>query len=97
MPVPDPIPSPRHSMMQGFRKIVRLLVLLALIIAALAVILVSRGDPDPLAHVHMLVATALGTGLTVLVGTGLMTLVFMSNSTGHDDAAAKFQKESDAE
>jgi len=42
-----------------------------------------------LEHVHMLIATALGIGLTVLVGTGLMTLVFISNSSGHDEAASK--------
>ena len=69
-----------------------MLALLAMVIAALAVALVARGDPDPLSHVHMLIATALGTGLTVLVGTGLMTLVFISNSSGHDEAAAKFEE-----
>jgi hypothetical protein len=37
----------------------------------------------------MLIATALGIGLTVLVGTGLMTLAFISNSSGHDEAASK--------
>ena len=34
------------------------------------------------------VATALGVGLTVLLGTGLMGLVFLSDRGGHDDAAA---------
>ncbi len=46
----------------------------------------------------MLIATALGVGLTVLLGTGLMTLVFLSSSSGHDDAAAPhIHKESDDE
>jgi hypothetical protein len=97
MPVPDPIPSPRHSTMQRFWRIFRLLALLAIVIAAIAVLLVARGDPTPLAHIHMLIATALGIGLTVLVGTGLMTLVFISNSSGHDEAAASFHEESDKE
>ncbi len=85
MPQPDPIPSPRHSMMRRFWRIFRLLALLSIVIAALAVYLVARGDPT--LHVHMLVATALGIGLTVLLGTGLMTLVFLSSSSGHDESA----------
>ena len=36
----------------------------------------------------MLIATALGIGFTVLLGTALMTLVFLSAASGHDDAAA---------
>ena len=86
MPDPDPIPSPRHSTMRRFWRIFRLLALLSIIIAAIAVVLVARGDPT--VHVHMLIATALGIGLTVLVGTGLMTLVFLSSSSGHDEEAA---------
>ena len=72
MPVPDPVPSPRHSTMRRFLRIFRLLALLATVIAALA-----------------------GIGFTVLVGTGLMTLVFLSNSSGHDEAAAHFNAEKD--
>jgi hypothetical protein len=95
MPVPDPIPSASRLQTQRFWKIFRLLVLLAILIAAIAVMLVARGDPAPLVHVHMLIATALAAGLTVLLGAGLMTLVFISNSSGHDEAAANFHNESD--
>jgi len=35
------------------------------------------------------VSPALGAGLTVLLGTALMSLVFLSNKSGHDDAAAR--------
>jgi hypothetical protein len=93
MPQPDPVPSPRHSMMRRFWRIFRLFALLSIVIAAIAVILVAQGDPT--IHVHMLIATALGIGLTVLVGTGLMTLVFISNSSGHDEAAARPAEEND--
>jgi len=72
-------------MMRRFWRIFRLLALLSIFIAALAVLLVARGDPAT--HVHMLIATALGVGLTVLLGTGLMTLVFLSSSSGHDEQA----------
>jgi hypothetical protein len=95
MPIPDPIASERWSTTRRFWRIFRLLALLAVVTAAIAVVLVARGDAAPFAHVHMLIATALGIGLTMLVGTGLMTLVFISNSSGHDEAAANFHDESD--
>lgn len=83
---PDPIPTPRQAIARRFWRVFRLLALLSMAIAALAVVLVVRGDPGT--HVHMMIATALGVGLTVLLGTGLMTLVFLSSSSGHDDQAA---------
>ena len=95
MPQQDPIPSPRQSTKCRFWRIFRVLVLLALVIAAIAVVLVSRGDPT--FHVHMMIATGAGIFMTVLVGTGLMTLVFISNSSGHDEAAAHFHEENDEE
>ena len=81
----DPPPSPRHAVMRRFWRIFRLLALLSIAIAGLGVVLVARGDPGT--HVHMMVATALGVGLTVLLGTGLMTLAFLSSSSGHDEQA----------
>jgi hypothetical protein len=85
MPRPDPVPSPRHSTLRRFWRIFRLLALLSIVIAAIAVLLVARGDRT--VHIHMLIATALGIGLTVLLGTALMTLLFLSADSGHDDAA----------
>jgi hypothetical protein len=82
--------------MRRFWRLFRLLALLSIVIAAIAVVLVARGDPTT--HVHMLIATALGVGLTVLLGTGLMTLVFLSSSSGHDDeATTQIRQESDEE
>ncbi|HEX5259209.1 MAG TPA: hypothetical protein VFW35_10580 [Sphingomicrobium sp.] len=72
-------------MKRRFWRVFRLMVLLSIIVAAVAVILVSRGDPT--LHIHMLIATGLGIGATVLLGTSLMTLVFLSAESGHDDAA----------
>ena len=86
MPVHDPVPSPRASLKQRFWRIFRLMLLLALVIAAIAMILVAQGDPT--LHINMLIATGLGVGFTVLLGTSLMTLVFLSADSGHDDAAA---------
>ena len=42
-PKPDPPPSPRHSVMRQFWRIFRLLALLSIVIAAIAVVLVTRG------------------------------------------------------
>jgi hypothetical protein len=82
-------------MMQRFWRIFRLLALLSILIAAIAVILVARGDST--IHINMLIATALGIGLTVLLGTGLMTLVFLSADSGHDDEVRDFHQENDDE
>jgi len=96
MPHPDPVPSPRHSLMRRFWRIFRLLALLSIVIAAIGVVLVTRGQGE--IHASLIIATALGIGLTVLLGTGLMTLVFLSSSSGHDDQAApRIHQESDEE
>lgn len=85
MPHQDPLPSPTGSMMGRFWRIFRLLVLLSVVMAVIAVLLVTRGEGE--VHASLIVATALGIGLTVLLGTSLMTLLFLSSSSGHDDEA----------
>ena len=63
-----------------------------MIVAAAVTVLLSLiylksfGDPVP---IHMVIATIAGVGLTILVGTGLMGLVFVSNRAGHDDEAGR--------
>ncbi len=85
MPNPDPIPP--TSIRQRFLRIMRVAAAFSIVIAALAVLLVARGQSE--LHIHMLIATALGIGLTVLLGTALMTLIFLSDRSGHDaDAGA---------
>lgn len=86
VPRPDPIPPP--SLRPRFWRIFRLLALLSLVIAAIATMLVARGQDE--LRLHMLLATALGTGLSMLVGSALMTLVFLSAKSGHDSAAHDF-------
>ena len=93
MPRPDPTP-PLESLKQQFLKIMRWGALFSLTVAAIAVVLVAQGDET--IHIHMLIATALGVGLSVLLGAALMTLVFLSSSTGHDEQAApRIRDESD--
>lgn len=89
----DPNPTPRADLARRFKRIARLLALFSLAIAALAVVLVASGDDG--VHVHMMIATALGVGLMVFVGTALMSLVFLSSSSGHDEEAGRNRRQDD--
>jgi peptidoglycan/LPS O-acetylase OafA/YrhL len=72
-------------MKRRFLRIFRLLGLLSFIVAVIAVVLVSQGDPT--LHINMLIATLLGIFFTMLLGTSLMSLIFISAESGHDEAA----------
>lgn len=85
MPRPDPIPTPRASALRRFARIMRLMALLSIACAAVAVWAVARDDSE--LHINMLIATALGVGLTVLLGTGLISLAYLSDASGHDEQA----------
>ena len=91
MPHPEPAPDPRLSVLQRFRRIMKWMALFSIVVAAVAVLLVARGDEG--VHIHMLIATALGAGLSVLLAGALMSLVFLSSSTGHDDEANRFEED----
>jgi len=94
MPKPDPLPGPPHSLMQRFWRIFRLLAVLSAVVAAIAVVIVTSGEGE--VHASLIIATALGVGLSMLLGAALMTLVFLSSSSGHDEQAApKIRDESD--
>ena len=93
MPRHDPIP-PRNRpeaarTAAGWKRywtIMRWMALLAVVAVLLSLIyLQSSGEPVP---IHMLIATAAGVGLTILVAAGLMGLLFVSNRSGYDDEAA---------
>jgi len=94
MPRPDPVPA-RNSAKHRFWRIFRLLLLLSVVIAIIAVILVTRGAGE--IHASLIIATALGVGFSVLVGTSLMTLVFISNSSGHDEEVTHVHEEHEEE
>ena len=91
MPTPDPVP-PLGPLKRQFVRIMRWAALFSVAIAVLAVVLVAQGESQ--VRVHMLIATALGVGLSVLLGIALMTLVFLS-SRAHDAQAAD-HKQKDA-
>ena len=94
MPHQDPTP-PLAPLKLLFLKIMRWGALFALAIAGLAVMLVAQGDET--VHIHMLIATALGVGLSVLLGIALMTLVFLSSRMGQDADAANHKQRDENE
>jgi hypothetical protein len=82
--------------MRRFWLIFRLLALLSAVIAAIAVVLVTRGEGE--VHASLVIATAVGIGFTMLLGSSLMALMFLSAESGHDDAAApRIDEEKDKE
>ena len=93
MPRHDPIPHRKPDYERAavawerYKRMMKWMVLAAAVTVALSLLYLWRsGGPLPL---HMVIATIAGVGLTVLVGTGLMGLVFLSNRSGHDDEAAR--------
>lgn len=89
MPRPDPVPSPPKSLVDRFLRIAKWLVLFSAAIAAIAVLFVaySEGTSD----INVLLPTGIGVGFTMLLGTGLMVLTFLSSRSGHDDEAGRKQ------
>jgi hypothetical protein len=93
VPRHDPIPHRRQADYERaavawarYKRMMKWMVLVAVAAAGLSLLwLREPGEPLPL---HLVVATVAGVGLTVLVGTGLMGLVFLSNRAGHDEGAA---------
>lgn len=59
---------------------------LATVVTVVAALLYLKIAGVPIA-LHMVIATIAGVGFTVLLGTGLMGLVYFSNNSGHDEAA----------
>jgi hypothetical protein len=98
MPRHDPIP-PRQPAKRPpdderaaiawarYKQTMKWMALAAVVTVLLSLIyLKSFGEPVP---IHMTIATIAGVGLTVLVGTGLMGLIFLSNRSGMDDEAGR--------
>ena len=99
MPRPDPLPhqdsrsKARASLTGKLKRAMRLLAAFAVVVAAIAALLVARGQAG--FHIHMLIATFVGMGLAVFIGGALMLLIFYSAASGHDDRAARYDPEND--
>lgn len=68
-----------------YRRLMRWMTLVSLlVVAAVLAWLWATDTPMPL---HMVIATIAGVFLTMLLGTGLMGLLFVSRDTGHDEGS----------
>ena len=87
MPSHDPTPPSVERAAIAWARYKRLMswmVVAAIVAVLLALIyLKSSGGPVP---IHMVIATIAGVGFSVLLGTGLMGLVYFSNNSGHDES-----------
>lgn len=94
---PDQLSNPALGAVAWRRywRMMRWMVLAAIatVLAALYYLHVEGG----LVSIHMVIATAAGVGLTVLLGTGLMLLSFMSSGSGHDEDVAAAAEAIEAE
>jgi asparagine N-glycosylation enzyme membrane subunit Stt3 len=86
MPQHDPTPPSLERTALAWRRYKALMswMALAAVVAALLAVLylyVSGGE----IRIHMIIATVAGVSLSVLLGTGLMGLVYFSSHSGHDD------------
>src|SRR5438128_682901 len=90
MPEHDPTPPSAERSAQAwnrYKKLMSWMVIVAIVAVLLALIyLKSFGDPVPL---PMILATVAGVGVSVLLGTALMGLVYFSNNSGHDEEVGK--------
>ncbi len=68
-----------------YRRLMRGMAIVSLlaVVGALGYLRWSMGDA---LTIHMIIATAAGVGLSVMLGAALMGLVFLSSGSGHDEA-----------
>ncbi|UZK68934.1 hypothetical protein OKW76_12965 [Sphingomonas sp. S1-29] len=76
-----------------FRRILGWMAVLAIVCAAAGVATLYWWTG--IMPLHMGIATALGIGLTVLMGGALMGLVFLSSGSGHDEHVDRFNEQYD--
>jgi hypothetical protein len=94
----DSSPDRQRTAAQHWRRYRRLMAwmfLFSLSVLALAVVwLVRTGTPM---HLHFLIAMGLGIVLSLMLGTGLMGLVFVSSRTGIDDGVVELPESESGE
>jgi uncharacterized protein (DUF2062 family) len=93
MPHHDSVPSSRRATdyqasataWERYKAMMKWMALASAVAAALALVYLWVTDrPMP---IHVIIATMAGVGLSVLLGTALMGLVFLSNRSGMDEGA----------
>ena len=89
MPQHDPVPPKAEASALAWSRYKNMMKWMALASAVAAAIAVAwlKATSEAMPW-QMVVATIAGVGLSVLLGTALMGLVFLSDRTGHDEAAS---------
>ena len=86
MPPKSPLDDPEKAAFAWarYKRIMRFMLLLTILVvgAAMLAIFWSEAEVSP----HFFIAVALGIGMTMLLASALMGLVFLSNGTGHDES-----------
>jgi ABC-type Fe3+-siderophore transport system permease subunit len=88
MPRHDPTPPSLERTAQAWKRYKALMSWMALasvVTAILAVVILYATGTE--LRIHLVIATLAGVGLSVLLGTGLMGLVYFSSHSGHDEGA----------
>lgn len=82
----SPLDDPEKALFAWKRywRLMRLMLAATAIVVVIAMVLLSQGEDA--ASVHFYIAVALGIGLSMLLMSALMGLVFLSSGTGHDEA-----------
>lgn len=91
MPRPDPVPAAPAADKSRLRYAIRLVAAFAIVVAVVACLLVAAGDEE--FRPHMLIATAAGSFLTVMLGGALILVSYFSSASGHDQEVADFNKD----
>lgn len=74
-----------------YKRLMRFMFALTVGVVIVAVALIYR--EFGFESVHLLIASALGIGFTMLLMSALMGLVFLSSGTGHDEAVRDFEED----
>ena len=87
---PAPDPDARTAGRQRFGRLMKRMALFSLAVAVVAAFIIAQGE---MVSIHMIIATAILAGGSVMMAAFLMGLIFYSNASGHDEAAASHEKD----
>jgi len=86
MPARSPLDDPRNAA-HAWAHYRRMMKLMGWVTAGVdALVLAYFYFTVGMVSIHFYIATALGIGLTMMLGAALMGLAFLSSGTGHDEA-----------
>ena len=95
MPGKSPLDDPQKAAFAWarYKRLMRFMFLVTVAVVIVSVTMIYR--EVGMVSVHFFIATALGIGMSMLLMSALMGLVFLSSGTGHDEAVEDPTKEHD--